>query len=207
MQGFGQLWQKTYRVRLTGAKVTPAEVVAEWKRLFPSFWPKGNRFYAPLTGITPGEVAILNLAMPGGMPFSTGMLVIYSDEESFTLMTPQGHFESGWITFSAYDDEGTTVAQVESLARTNDPFYEIGFLMFGHRVQEQFWFQTLAALARHFGVQGDVTMRKSCLDPAWQWRESKNVWHNAGIRTGLYVMLAPVRWTRRLRQRQRPPLA
>ncbi|MDQ5830161.1 MAG: hypothetical protein M3324_09960, partial [Actinomycetota bacterium] len=27
LQGFGQLWQKTYRVPLTGVEVTPAEVV------------------------------------------------------------------------------------------------------------------------------------------------------------------------------------
>src|SRR5262249_25040403 len=30
LQGFGQLWQKTYRVRLTNAPVTPAEVVRVW---------------------------------------------------------------------------------------------------------------------------------------------------------------------------------
>ena len=27
LQGFGQLWQKTYKVRLSGAKVGPKEVV------------------------------------------------------------------------------------------------------------------------------------------------------------------------------------
>ncbi|MCA1848861.1 MAG: hypothetical protein LC704_07745 [Actinobacteria bacterium] len=27
LQGFGKLWQKTYRVRLTGVEATPAEVV------------------------------------------------------------------------------------------------------------------------------------------------------------------------------------
>jgi hypothetical protein len=36
LQGFGQLWQKTYRVRLTGAEVTPEEVVQVWKERFPS---------------------------------------------------------------------------------------------------------------------------------------------------------------------------
>jgi hypothetical protein len=142
--------------------------------------------------------------MPGGVPLSTGMLVIYSDDESFTLMTPQGHMESGWITFSAYEEDGCTVAQVQSMARTNDPMYEIGFLLFGHRDQERFWHHTLTALAGHFGVYGHVTMQKECLDPAWQWRESRNIWHNAAIRTGLYVTLAPVRWVRRQRrQRQR----
>ena len=36
LQGFGKLWQKTYRVRLTGAEVTPEEVVQVWKERFPS---------------------------------------------------------------------------------------------------------------------------------------------------------------------------
>ena len=65
LQGFGQMWQKTYRVRLAGSEATPAEVIAVWKRDFPSFWPKGNRFFAPLAGIAPGEVAVLDLGMPG----------------------------------------------------------------------------------------------------------------------------------------------
>src|ERR671916_677991 len=34
LQGFGQLWQKTYRVRLTGVEVTPEEAVRIWKERF-----------------------------------------------------------------------------------------------------------------------------------------------------------------------------
>ena len=52
----------------------------------------------------PGEVALLNLAVPGGMTLSTGVRVIYADEESFSFMTPEGHMFAGMITFSAYDD-------------------------------------------------------------------------------------------------------
>ena len=47
---------------------------------------------------------MLDLTMPGGLKLSTGVLVLYADEESFTLMTPQGHMFAGWITFSAFDD-------------------------------------------------------------------------------------------------------
>lgn len=59
LQGFGKMWQKTYRIRLPGGAVTPAEVISTWKREFPRFWPQGNRFYAPLAGIQPGEVALI----------------------------------------------------------------------------------------------------------------------------------------------------
>jgi hypothetical protein len=32
-----------------------------------SFWPKRNRFFAPLAGIAPGEVAVVDVSMPGGL--------------------------------------------------------------------------------------------------------------------------------------------
>jgi hypothetical protein len=194
LQGFGQLWQKTYWVRLTGLKASPAEVMSAWKQNFPKFWPKGNRFYPSLVGIAPGEVALLSLAMPGGAPLSTGMLVLYADDVSFTMMTPQGHMESGWITFSAFEQDGATVAQVQSIARANDPMYEAGFLLFAHGVQERFWRATLTALAAHLGVDGQVQMRKTCVDARWQWSQATNIWHNAAVRTGVYMALAPVRW-------------
>jgi hypothetical protein len=202
LQGFGQLWQKTYWVRLAGASVTPQALIATWKQNFPKFWPAGNRFYGSLVGIQPGEVAVLNLAMPGGMPLSTGVMVTYSDDVSFTLMTPQGHMESGWITFSAFEQDGATVAQVESMARANDPMYELGFMLFAHGTQEKFWQDTLTALAQHFAVNGQVQMRKLCLDNRWQWSQARNLWHNAAMRTGMYMALTPFRWVGRLFQRK-----
>jgi hypothetical protein len=105
--------------------------------------------------------------------------------------------ESGWITFSTYDDDGVTVAQVQSIARANDPMYEVGFLLFAHKTQERFWLDTLRALARHLNVDGKVEMRKNCVDTRWQWSQAKNIWHNAAVRTGIYMTLAPVRWVGR----------
>jgi hypothetical protein len=60
LQGFGQLWQKTYRVRLTGADVTPEEVVKVWKQEYPYFHPPQSRFYPSLDGVAPGEVMLIN---------------------------------------------------------------------------------------------------------------------------------------------------
>jgi hypothetical protein len=131
------------------------------------------------------------------MPLSTGMLVIYSDDESFTLMTPQGHMESGWITFSSFEEDGGTVAQVQSIARANDPLYEIGFLLFAHKHQEKFWYDTLKRLAAHLNAGGEVITQRVCVDPRWQWRQVPNVWLNAAVRTGFWVGAAPGRWIRR----------
>src|SRR5919197_6727686 len=79
IQGFGKMWQKTYQVRLPAERVSAPDVIAIWKQRFPDFWPEGNRFYAPLTGIEPGEVALLNTTLPGKMKLSTGVMVLYAD--------------------------------------------------------------------------------------------------------------------------------
>ena len=194
LRGFGQMWQKTYRVRLSGVDVSPQEVIAEWKANFSKFWPEGNTFYGPLTGIAPGEVAVLNLSMPGRVPLSTGVMVIFADEESFTFMTPQGHMLAAWITFSAYEEDGSTVAQAQALLRATDPLSEIGLRLFGHKSEDAFWRHTLKSLAAHFGVVAEVAYEVTCVDTRLQWTQAGNIWHSAALRTPLY---APVHWLRR----------
>ena len=200
LQGFGPMWQKIYRVRLNNAPVKPTEVISTWKEHFPQFWPKGNRFYAPLTGIAPGEVAVLRV-IPGGMPLSTGVMVLYADDECFTFMTPQGHSFAGWVTFSAYEEDGCTVAQAEVLMRASDPIYEIGMRLGGHKAEDKFWEHTLTALAAHFNVDTPVETLVTCLDPKIQWSQARNIWQNAAMRTTLYTIIAPVLRIRKRRQR------
>ena len=194
IQGFGKMWQKTYRVKLAGDAVTPAEVITTWKQNFQTFWPDRNRFYGPLTGIAPGEVALLNLAMPGRLKLSTGVFVLYADDESFTLMTPQGHMFAGWITFSAFEQDGATIAQAQVLMRANDPIYETGLAFGGHAKEDRFWEHTLRALASHLGTDGaEVETQVLCVDKKRQWSKASNVWHNAAIRSGVYALGTPFR--------------
>jgi hypothetical protein len=195
IQGFGKMWQKTYRVALRGIDVSPAEVISQWKENFASFWPERNWFYGPLTGIAPGEVAVLNLTMPGRMKLSTGVLVLYADDESFTFMTPQGHMFSGWITFSAAAQDGVTTAQVHILMRAHDPLSEVGLALGGHKMEDRFWHETLRSLARHFGVAGEpqVQTHVACVDGRRQWSKARNIWQSATIRSGMYAATAPAR--------------
>ncbi|MGH3147906.1 MAG: hypothetical protein ACRDTR_19115, partial [Rubrobacter sp.] len=193
LQGFGQLWQKTYQVRLTDADVAPKEVVRIWKEEFPNFHPPQSRFYPPLSGVAPGEVMLINASVRG-MPVYTGVMVLYADEEAFTVMTAEGLPEAGWNTFSAYEDEdGTTVAQIQSLARASDPIYEVGFRMFGSTEQEEIWSHVLTSLAARFGVNGRVQLEKVCVDTKLQWSRVGNLWHNAGARSVIYTLAAPLR--------------
>jgi hypothetical protein len=189
IRGFGQLWEKTYKVRLSGADVTPQEVIQTWKDEFPRFWPEGNRFYTPLTGIQPGEFAVLNLAVPGitRPVLSTGVMVIYADDESFTFMTPEGHMLSAWITFSAFEEADCTVAQAKALVRASDPITELGMRFAGH-IEDAFWENTLTALAAHFGVQGQVLTQAACLDPRVQWSQVGLIWRNVGVRSAVSIL-------------------
>src|SRR5258708_15927018 len=132
-----------------GGAVSPEQAITTWKAHFPEFWPEGNRFAGALTGISPGDVALLDLAIGGGVKLSTGVFVLYADEESFTLMTPQGHMFAGWITFSAEGGPDGTVVQAQVLMRANDPLYELGMMFGGHRKEDVFWAETLTALGRY----------------------------------------------------------
>jgi hypothetical protein len=193
--GFGQLWQKTYKVRLSGVKISPQAVVESWKENFATFWPEGNNLYVPLTGIQPGEIGLINLSGPAGLKLSTGIMVIYVDDVSFSFMTPKGHMFAGMITFSAYEEDNGTFAQIQALVRANDPIYEMSFrLGFGHKSEDGFWMATLRNLATSLGVGNpQTTQTTSLVDPRIQWREWSNVWHNAGIRSGLYMPIALVK--------------
>jgi hypothetical protein len=194
IQGFGRMWQRTYRVELKGAEVTPAEVISAWKQRFATFWPGRGRFYGPATAIAPGDVALLNLNIAAGVQLATGIMVLYADEESFTFMNPQGHMFAGWITFSAAAEGGTTIAQAQVLVRANDPLYELAMPLGLSRIEDRFWQQTLRALAAHFGVeQATVQTSVVCVDRRRQWANARNLRHNAGVRSVLYAMATPVR--------------
>src|ERR1700744_6361131 len=193
VQGFGQMWQKTYRLPL-GDHLTPEAAIATWKAHFPEFWPAGNGFAGALTGISPGDVALLDLAVGGGVKLSTGVFVLYADEESFTLMTPQGHMFAGWITFSAEHSGTATVVQARVLMRANDPLYELAMAFGGHRKEDQFWIQTMTALGQRLGAAPAVVhTRTVCIDRKRQWRNAGQVWHNSVVRTMLHSSTSALR--------------
>jgi hypothetical protein len=182
VQGFGKMWQKTYRME--AGQIPPEQAIATWREHFPEFWPQGNRFAGALTGINPGDVALLDLAIGGGVKLSTGVFVLYADAESFTLMTPQGHMFAGWITFSAEREGDSTTVQAQVLMRANDPLYEMAMMCGGHRKEDKFWAATLTALGQRLGVQDpQVETSTTCVDSRRQWRHARNVWHNSMVRS------------------------
>ena len=201
LQGFGQLWQRTFRIRLRGVGATPAEVMRVWKAEFPSFQPSGNHFYPSIAGVQAGEIIFIDSAisiMPGrlpGVPIASGVRVVYVDDVCFTVMTPQGFPEAGFNTFSTFTEDGDTWAQVQTMARTSDPVIEFGYrFMGGFRFQKETWSHVLTALATRFGVTTEpVELDDLCIDPRLQWKETKNLWHNAMLRSMVQLPLHAAR--------------
>ncbi len=134
-------------------------------------------------------VALLDQVLPGHLRLSSGVIVLYADDESFTVMSAEGMPFAGWNTFSAFDDGGVTVTQVELLMRADDPIFELSMLLFGHRMEDRHWQRTLHNLAAHFGVKEAVQYQTVCLDPRRQWSKAGNVWHNAAIRSALHAVV------------------
>jgi hypothetical protein len=205
LQGFGQMWQKTFRIRLPGVQKTPAEVMAIWRANFQKFQPPENKFYPTMSGIKPGEAILIEgkvpplPGMPSIMPVATGVMVLYVDDESFTVMNPEGHPLCGWNTFSVFEQDGMIFAQVQEQSRPSDPLYELFFRFLGSsEQQDNIWLHVLSSLAGFFGITGEqVTVDKVLMDPSVQWSEAKNITKSAAIRTVFYMMGAPIRWVAR----------
>lgn len=182
LQGFGPMWEKTYLLTIDKPGLRPTDVITIMKQHFPQFQPPQNRFYPTIKGIKPGEIVLIDSSTPGGV-VSTGVLVLYADDWSFTLMTPQGHPEAGWVTFSARSKGKSTEMQIQGLASAADPFYELAFRIAGSKFQETIWKHVLSSLASYLGMEAKVKMEKACIRSDLQWARSGNLWYNAQIRS------------------------
>jgi anti-anti-sigma factor len=190
LQGFGQLWEKTYSIDLSDTKLTPQEIISALKSNFPKFQPPQNRFYTSEAGINPGAIVLINASTPGGM-VATGVLVLYTSARSFTFITPQGHPEAGWVTFRSFQENDRTMMQVQGLARASDPVYEAAFRIAGSNLQEQIWTYLLEALAKHTGSSSHVQFNKQCLDASLQWPNFFNVFLNAQVSSMVFGLAHP----------------
>ena len=174
----------------------PAELISTWKAEYPSFWPDNANMYSAMSRLEPGDVGVIN-ASQSGLTLSTGVYVMYSDEVSFAFAVPQGHMLSGWITFSAEEEDGATVAQIQPYFRPSDPLYDLAFNLYFDRKEDEIWEHTLKAIAGRFGVHdAEVSLEAAKIDKKRQWRRAGNIRYNAGIRSTLYMTTAPIRWVR-----------
>jgi Domain of unknown function (DUF1990) len=186
-QGFGRLYDRTFTIVL-GDVVTPEALVREWRARFGDFWPKSATFYGSITSIKAGDVAPLTAS-----GITTGVLVIYADDTSFSYMTPEGHMFAGMITFSARHEQAGTVAEIRMLVRPADAFWVMVWPV-GRGMEGKFWKGTLTNLAASRGVTGvTATETTTCVDQRILWKNWRNVFRNGAAATALHDMRAPFR--------------
>ncbi|HEY32790.1 MAG TPA: DUF1990 family protein [Dehalococcoidia bacterium] len=181
-QGFGPMWEKTYWLNIKKAGIKKEDIVLAMQEHFVEFQPSKNSFYPTNKGIAPGEIIFIDSRTPGGI-VSTGVMVLYVDDRSFTFITPQGHPEAGWVTFSIDESEDSIYVQIQGLARASDPFFEIAFKIAGSKFQETIWKHVLSSLAKYLGVEENVQMKKYCIATDLQWSKVNNIWYNSQIRS------------------------
>ena len=141
----------------------------------------------------PGAVGAIKLTLPGGMPLITGVRIIFVGPTSFTFATLTGHMASGYINFAVNVEDGCPVLRITSLARTGDPIFDVGFRLFGHRQQQNFWLETVGRAADFLGVKGRVESLEECTDSDSGNCALSNVLLNSGISTSIYTVFSSLR--------------
>ena len=100
---------------------------------------------------------------------------------------------AGWITFSAFDEDGATAAQAQVLMRAQDPLTELGLTLGGHRKED-------ASGRRRCGrSRGGSTSRREpvttvvCVERRRQWSRVGQRAPLGAFRSGLHTATAPFR--------------
>jgi len=182
LQGFGQMWEKTYWLNIKKPGLKTEDVIKAMQEHFLEFQPSVNSFYPTSKGIAPGEMIFIDSKTPGGI-VSTGVMVLYIDDRSFSFITPHGHPEAGWITFSVKEQDDSIYAQIQGLVRASDPFFEMAFIIAGSKFQETIWKHVLSSLAKYLGAEENVQMKKYRPSTDLQWSKFGNLWYNSQIRS------------------------
>ena len=182
LQGFGPMWEKTYWLNIKKPGIKKEDIILAMQEHFVEFQPSENAFFPTSNGLAPGEMIFIDSRTPGGI-VSTGVMVLYMDDRSFTFITPQGHPEAGWVTFSVDEREDSVHVQIQGLVRASDPFFEVAFKIAGSKFQENIWKHVLSSLAKYLGVEETVQMKKYRPSTDLQWSKSGNIWYNSQIRS------------------------
>ena len=138
IQGFGPMWQKTYRVRLSGVSATPVEVMGVWKGTSPGSSRVRTVSIQAWLVFKPGEVVLLNASMIGA-PVDSGLMVLYADNESLTLMTPEGCPEAGWIDAQCRTRRSWPSRPKSGPSAAPTIRFSIGFRLVGMHEQAKIW--------------------------------------------------------------------
>ena len=171
------------------------------RRTSPSSGRRGSGSTRRCRASSPARSALLEIQPMPGAPvrLSTGVIVLYADDESFTFMTPEGHTLSAWITFSARSRWrcGRRRRRRRSSGRptrsTRSPTCSAATARTTSSGRRR-----CATSRIMVGVPEPVVdVQVACIDGNRQWRYWRNVRNSATIRSARRTVTAPIRWITR----------
>ncbi|RMG86528.1 MAG: anti-sigma factor antagonist, partial [Candidatus Dadabacteria bacterium] len=75
--GFGEVWHKTYEIRLPGAGASVRRLAEELRTHLGELWPDGADLWLPGGEVVPGAVGLIRIRLPGGAPLVTGIRILH----------------------------------------------------------------------------------------------------------------------------------
>lgn len=155
--GYGPLFHRVYRTRIRDTAMTPAaliaRVAADPDRVAPTEFASFQKVRGEDREMHVGDEYVVHMAGPWDGP----VRVVERTPTCFRLVTLEGHLEAGQIRFSAREDDGLVVFEIESWARSAGPLVHLLYdrLRMAKEVQLHMWTSMLQRIADMAG--GRVT--------------------------------------------------
>jgi Domain of unknown function (DUF1990) len=155
--GHGPLFHRVYRTRIRETALSPeavvARVAADPDRVAPSEFASFQKVRGEDAEMRVGDEYVVHMAGPWDGP----VRVVERTPTCFRLVTLEGHLEAGQIRFSAREEHGMVVFEIESWARSAGPAVDVLYnrLRIAKEVQLHMWTSMLQRVADMAG--GRVT--------------------------------------------------
>jgi hypothetical protein len=155
--GHGPLFHRVYRTRIRETAMTPEAVMARVAAAPDCVAPTEFASFQKVRGedgeMRVGDEYVVHMAGPWDGP----VRVVERAPTCFRLVTLEGHLEAGQIRFSARQEEGMVVFEIESWARSAGPLVDLLYdrLRMAKEVQLHMWTSMLQRIADMAG--GRVT--------------------------------------------------
>ena len=174
---------------LDGVESTPRRWSRPGGANFPAYWPKGNDFYPSLTGVEPGEVALIKLGGPAGMKSQDGRdgallrrRVLHADDAARATCSPAGSRSRRTTRRRDSRPDAGADARAGSARRDrpDDGRPRQGEQVLGADTGEP---RAQPRRSRRRGAR-----RWCCVDRKRQWSRAANVRHSVAIRSTLHML-------------------
>jgi len=150
--GAGPLNHRTYRVHIADARCSPEDLIGELRRRPNDFSPTSFATFDPPPGAEGMSVDDeLTVRLPG--PWNGPIVVTDVEPLLVRFETLDGHMEAGWIRFTAWQDRQSLVFEIESLARSGDPAFDVLYhpVRVAKLVQTEMWVRVVEAAVEFSG--------------------------------------------------------